>query len=85
MLVFGRVQMVMFRDFVKRKARRLGILGYVKNLDDGSVEIIAVGPVEKIDELFEVAKRGPIFARVDKYTIENIALAKKYDNFSILY
>lgn len=85
MKVFGRVQMVMFRDFVKRKARSLDLVGYVKNLSDGSVEIITQGTEEKIRQLFDASKRGPMFARVDKYEIDSVALPDEYKGFNIEY
>ena len=45
---YGRVQNVMFRDFIARGARHLGLTGYVRNLDDGSVEFVAQGQKEKV-------------------------------------
>ena len=44
MRVFGRVQRVLFRDSARRKAAALGLKGYVRNLEDGSMELIANGP-----------------------------------------
>ncbi len=63
--VFGRVQMVMYRDFVKRAARARGVVGTVKNNLDGSVSIVAEGEEKKLCELLARANRGSIFARVD--------------------
>lgn len=77
--------MVMFRDFVKRKARNLDLMGYVKNLKDGSVEVVATGVEEKIEKLFEASKRGPVFARVDKYEIDTISIPSKFKDFRIEY
>ena len=85
MRIYGRVQMVMFRDFVRRGAGRLELAGYVKNLPDGSLEIIARGDKDKVRELFERAKRGPVFACVDKYEMDTISLADEFRDFKILY
>jgi acylphosphatase len=85
MRVFGRVQMVLFRDSAKRQASSLGLSGYVKNLADGSVEIVAKGEKEGVTKLFEWAKRGPIFARVDKYEIDTISMSKDLSDFTIEY
>ncbi|MBI2609624.1 acylphosphatase [Candidatus Giovannonibacteria bacterium] len=85
MLVYGRVQMVLFRDSACRRARKMGLAGYVKNLPDGSVEIIAKGGHEKVLELFEWAKHGPIFARVERHLIEKISLPENFNDFSIKY
>lgn len=63
-VVSGRVQMVMFRDFTQRKARALGITGWVKNLPDGTVEVLAQGEKPALDELLRKLRRGPVLARV---------------------
>lgn len=85
MCVFGRVQRVMFRDSARRRAKGLGLVGYVKNLDNGSVEIITKGEKEKVSELFEWAKRGPLFARVDKFEIDAISTPRDFKDFVIEY
>jgi len=63
--VRGRVQGVGFRWFVLREARREGLRGDVRNLADGSVEIRAVGPAERLARLLSAVRRGPQGARVD--------------------
>ncbi|MFX1395828.1 MAG: acylphosphatase [Promethearchaeota archaeon] len=68
--VFGRVQGVFFRHTTRKFARRLGVVGRVKNMPDGSVLIIAEGPIEKLNSLLEYSKRGPELARVDKVDFE---------------
>ncbi len=63
----GRVQGVMFRDFVYRHARSLGVSGFVRNLPGGqSIELCAEGPFDKLQELFERFAIGPPRARVDR-------------------
>ena len=42
--------MVLFRDFAKRKAEELDVFGWVKNLEDGSVQLVAQGEKEKLDK-----------------------------------
>lgn len=83
--VFGRVQMVMFRDFVTRKARARGIVGTVQNKPDGSVLIIAEGSEGKLKELLAFANRGPLFARVDRVEEKWSEPLGCYKNFAILY
>ena len=85
MRVYGRVQLVMFRDSTQRRASKLGLVGYVKNLPDDSVEIITTGEDSKVSELFEWAKKGPLFARVDKFEIDKVLLKVKCSEFTILY
>lgn len=85
MLLFGRVQMVLFRDSARRRAKSLGLQGYTRNLKDGSLEIVAEGDKNKIRELFDWAKRGPIFARVDRYEIGTVDLPEIFNDFIIKY
>lgn len=63
--VRGRVQGVGFRWFVMVEAGRLGLEGYVRNLPDGAVEVVARGTREAVKELEEALSRGPSMARVD--------------------
>lgn len=65
-LVHGRVQGVGFRWFVLREADRLGLAGYVRNLPDGSVEVVARGELSELTLLEGALGRGPSFARVDE-------------------
>jgi acylphosphatase len=64
-VVSGRVQGVGFRWFVYHHATKLGLTGWVKNLSDGRVEVVASGPGEARDALFMQLQRGPFGARVD--------------------
>lgn len=68
--VHGRVQGVFFRYNTRKKARKLGLEGYVENRADGSVHIEAQGSREKLDKLLEFAKKGPRLARVDDVDYE---------------
>ena len=63
-LVRGRVQGVGFRWFVRERARELGVHGWVRNLDDGSVEVEAEGDEASLDRLRRVLLEGPPGARV---------------------
>ena len=65
-LVHGRVQGVGFRWFVLREAERRGLRGYVRNLRDGSVEVIAAGKEQALEELGRLLERGPAQARVER-------------------
>lgn len=57
--VQGRVQGVGFRYFVERVAGQLGIAGYTRNMEDGRVEVYAIGPPEKLSELAGHLWKGP--------------------------
>lgn len=62
--VRGRVQGVGFRHFVVQNARRLGLRGYARNLDDGRVEVLAVGSAAGLSELEGLLHLGPRWAEV---------------------
>ncbi len=63
--VTGRVQGIGFRNFVYRAATANSLVGDVRNLDDGSVEIRARGTSKEVKQLLEEVRRGPHGARVD--------------------
>ncbi len=65
-LIRGRVQGVGFRWFVHREASELGLRGWVRNTDDGSVEVVATGPPEDLEELRAELKKGSRGSRVDQ-------------------
>ena len=64
-LVRGRVQGVGFRWFVHREAAELGLRGWVRNTDDGHVEIAATGDAESIKEFKAALHKGSRGSRVD--------------------
>lgn len=61
----GRVQGVGLRVWAERRARELGLSGWVRNLRDGTVEAVFHGPVDKVDEMVGQCRRGPPRARVE--------------------
>lgn len=64
-LVAGKVQGVFFRASAQAEAQRLDLRGYVRNLPDGRVEVVACGPNAALNELREWLNHGPSQARVD--------------------
>jgi acylphosphatase len=84
-VITGRVQLVMFRDFVTREARTVGIAGVVMNNSDGSVSVTAEGEEDSLQELLCLIKRGPILARVDDVRpVWSIHLGE-FKSFDIVY
>jgi acylphosphatase len=63
-LIRGRVQGVGYRWFVQKNAADIGVDGYVRNLDDGRVEVYAIGSPEQLNELSGLLWRGPRMADV---------------------
>lgn len=60
----GRVQGVSFRYNTLKKANQLGLRGWVRNVIDGSVEVLAVGSEDKMDEFHKWLHKGPMLSRV---------------------
>jgi acylphosphatase len=80
LIISGRVQGVGFRHFTYKKARELGIKGWVKNLQDGTVETFFTGSPEDVNTMKERLKEGPVRARVQK--IEEVELTTDNDSFN---
>jgi acylphosphatase len=81
-LVRGRVQGVGFRDFAQRMASSYGLTGYVRNLDDGRVEVYAAGPADKLSDLAAALRKGPRFSDV-RGVEEQEAEMRRYSSFQI--
>jgi acylphosphatase len=78
----GRVQGVGFRFSAREQARRLGIKGYVKNLPNGDVEILASGSEKNVEKYLQWAHEGPAYAHVDDIQIED-AEPTSYHTFDV--
>jgi acylphosphatase len=65
MVIYGHVQGVFFRQSTKRKAESVGVSGWVRNRTDGTVEVVAEGPIAAVDRLASWCEQGPEMARVD--------------------
>ena len=61
----GRVQGVFYRDWTAQKARALGLVGWVKNLEDGRVEAVFEGTKQKVNEVIENCREGSVLAKVE--------------------
>ncbi len=64
-VISGRVQGVGFRWFVEREAAQTGITGWVRNCDNGDVEVMATGTADQLRALHQKLQQGPRAARVD--------------------
>ena len=82
-IVRGVVQGVGFRMTAQRQASHLGLQGYVRNLPDGTVEIVAEGPANAIDRLLAWASHGPPGAVVDDISVEKGAAIGEFGAFSV--
>lgn len=82
-IVYGFVQGVGYRYYAYKSAEKYGIVGYAKNLYDGTVEIIAEGDLDKL-QLFKLdLLQGPSRSQVEKIVEENCMLPTEYDTFNV--
>lgn len=74
-LISGRVQGVYYRASAAEQAAALGLAGWVRNLRDGRVELVAEGPPAAVDALLRWCAQGPAHARVEAVEVERDAPA----------
>lgn len=68
--IYGRVQGVWFRGWTEQEANKLGLFGWVRNREDGTVEALFFGPETDVDRMLQHCKEGPNSAIVDQVEIE---------------
>lgn len=80
--VSGKVQGVFYRQSTREKAAQLGITGFVKNMPDDTVYILATGTKEQLDEFTAWCKQGPPKASVNNIDVKELSL-QQFPNFRI--
>lgn len=83
--VSGIVQGVFFRAHTRQVAQSLHVTGWVHNLHDGRVEIIAQATKDALDRLVEWCRHGPSMSRVDKTDVRWEDITQTFDDFEIRY
>lgn len=81
-LVSGQVQGVFFRASTESAARRLGLTGWVRNLRDGRVELVACGEEASLQELERWLWQGPPRSRVTEVQVQE-TIAQSFDGFFV--
>lgn len=66
----GTVQGVFFRQFIKENGERYDVKGFVRNLEDGRVEVFIEGNVDNVNKMIELCKKGPKHAQIRKVEIK---------------
>ena len=84
-VVRGDVQGVGFRYFVQGKANQLGLRGWVRNNDDGTVEVVAEGDRAQLEELARALEAGPRMARVDRVETQWSTATGKLQGFDLAW
>ncbi len=83
-IVKGTVQGLYFRNFVKESADQLELRGFVRNLENGSVEVVVEGEIDNVDKMHELCKTGPKNAIVKNVIMEEVSFQDLRD-FKILH
>lgn len=84
-LVTGRVQGVSFRYYTLRKAESLGLTGWVKNLPNGSVQVLIEGNKAEVEQMIEWLRTGPSLANVKEIDYHFSEYTGEYDRFDIAF
>jgi acylphosphatase len=83
--VGGRVQGVAYRFFAEKYASRLDISGWVRNLPDGRVEVLAEGPESGVQAFLARLEEGPSLARVDSFEVRKEPATGEFPDFRISF
>jgi len=81
----GTVQGVAYRIYVQDAATELGLTGLVRNLSNGTVEIVAQGTPDILKEFVEYLHEGSLMAKVDSVAVDWVTPKVTYDEFSVLH
>lgn len=82
-LINGRVQNVAYRVYAEDAATELGLVGWVRNLPDGRVEILAQGELDKLKEFVEHLHEGSLLAVVEGVDVSWQSVKEEHSDFSI--
>ena len=82
--ISGTVQDVFFRSYIKENAEKLDVRGFIRNLEDGRVEIFLEGNGKEVDTMTELCKKGPRHAQIRGMEIKEERF-QDFKNFKILH
>ncbi len=82
--VKGRVQGVHYRANAQKQALGLNITGYAKNLDNGDVEVVAIGHPEALRQLADWCGQGPMHAQVVEIIVQDHPIEESHSHFAVL-
>jgi len=83
--IYGRVQGVFFRAETVRQARSLGLTGWVRNVEDGTVGITAEGERKALTRLYQWCQNGPSFSHVEKIEVKWKPYKSEFTSFEAGY
>ncbi|MDY6879679.1 MAG: acylphosphatase [Desulfatiglans sp.] len=85
LIINGRVQGVWFRESTRREAEFLRVTGWAKNLPDGTVEVLAEGPEDRVRKLVSWCHKGPVMAKVKHVYETQQAWQGEFSSFDIRF
>ncbi len=85
LIVSGKVQGVFYRDYVRIEAENIGIQGYVRNMPDKTVEIVAAGTEAQLKKFILACRKGSFLARVEDVREESYYGSEEFDEFEIRF
>lgn len=83
LFISGTVQGVLFRKFIEDNAKMIGVRGFVRNLDDGRVEVVIEGVDEKVKEMLEICRLGTKHTQIRNVEVQALN-HQGFEGFKIL-
>ncbi len=83
-VVKGRVQGVGYRDFIDRYAKEHNLFGWIRNKEDGSVEMVLQGTPDELKECIEILNQGSLLAKVETLSVDWRTPEKQYTEFRVM-
>ncbi len=84
-LISGHVQGVGFRWFAEKRASELAVAGYVRNLPEGAVEVLAQADERTLESFCQELREGPRFARVEELSMRTVPVDVGLQGFGVRY
>jgi len=83
-VVKGKVQRVGYRDYIESYAREAGLYGWIKNNEDGSVQVVMQGTPDQLKACIEVLNQGSSLSRVESLSVDWRTPEKQFDEFRVI-
>ncbi len=85
LIISGKVQGVFYRDYVRIEAEKIGVRGYVKNLPDKTVEVVAEGTETQINKFILACRKGSFLSAVENVRVEDYYGNEDFEEFEIRF
>jgi len=83
-IISGTVQGIFFRNFAKENANKLNLKGYIRNLENGNIEIFVEGEKDNINSLIDLLKKGLPYSQIRDVKVETRGWSGDFKEFKIL-